>query len=93
MLAARYDKVTGACQSLEAHASQVAARCAAAYEPLGLQKLGCLADLMAAAMSGHHRGLPDCLTPGGADGLHQRFYSKRDAGSEAAVAPHTGGVD
>lgn len=140
MLAARYDKATGACQSLEAHARQVAARCATACEPLGLQKLGYLAgllhdagkagqpfqdylferngpaargsvnhsscgaryvwehlsdrsasgrlaaDLMAAAMSGHHSGLPDCLTPGGADGLHQRLYPERDAGVEAALA-------
>ena len=46
MLAARYDKATGACQSLETHARQVAARCATACEPLGLQKLGYLAGLL-----------------------------------------------
>lgn len=140
MLAARYDKGTGARQPLEAHARQVAARCAEACEPLGLQKLGYLAgllhdagkagqpfqdylferngpaargsvnhsscgaryvwehlsggaapgrlaaDLMAAAMSGHHSGLPDCLTPGGTDGLRQRLYPERDVGAEAALA-------
>lgn len=47
---------------------------------------GLACTMAAAAICGHHSGLPDCLSPNGADTLHTRLYPNKDIYYDEAAA-------